>query len=93
MKSTNSNNGVKMVMVAGMLVREDQVEGRLKSLAQGRHLKNLLANDQLEEDKRLADEGYSPSEIACLRHSNRIARMTDMGLGTSTRVKRVRKKA
>ena len=93
MSTTNSNSSVKLVMVAGMLVRENQVEGRLKALAHGRALKEQLEEDQLEEDKRLADQGYTPSEIACLRHSNRIARMTDMGLGMSTRVRRVRKKA
>ena len=88
MKKSNSTS-VKMVMVAGLLVREDQVSGRLRALAHGRLLKEQLANDQKEQDKRLADEGFSPVEINCLRHSNRIRTMESMGLGTSARVRRM----
>lgn len=33
MKKSNSTTSVKMVMVAGLLVREDQVEGRRRALA------------------------------------------------------------
>jgi len=72
-------------MVAGLLVREDQVENRLKALAHGRELKSILKADQAEEDKQLKEKGYSPQEIACLRHANRISRLENAGFGTSTR--------
>ena len=88
-KSTNSNNIVKLVWVAGVQVRADQVEGRLKALAHGRKLKEQLHSDEAEEDKQLADQGYSPSEIACLRHANRVRTMENMCLGTSARVRRI----
>lgn len=89
MKKSNSTTSVKLVMVAGLLVREDQVEGRRRALAYGRFLKEQLADDQRREDKRLADMGYSPDEITCLRHSNRIRTLENMGLGTSARVRRM----
>ena len=79
------SKAVKMVWVAGLLVREDQVQGRLQALARGRNLKAQLAADQKEEERRLADKGYSPSEITCLRHSNRIRTLENMGFGTITR--------
>ena len=81
----NSNSSVKLVWCAGIQIPADKVEGRLKALAQGRALKTLLADDQAKEDKRLADEGYKPEEIACLRHVNRIRQMEAQGFGTSSR--------
>lgn len=78
-------NSIKMVMCAGMLVREDQVENRLKSLRRGRELKALLADDEAKEREDLKKAGYSPSEIACLRHANRIRQMESQGFGTITR--------
>ena len=89
MKKSNSKTSVKMVLISGLLVREDQVAGRLRALAHGRALKAMLAADQKEEEKQLADKGFSPEEIACLRHSNRIKTMESMGLGTSARVRRM----
>ena len=76
---------VKMVMVAGMLIPESKVEGRLKALAQARNLKKQLLQDQEEENRRLKDKGFSPEDIACLRHANRIRTMEAMGLGVSQR--------
>ena len=89
MVTTKSKNSVKMVMISGMLVPESKVEGRLRALAHGRNLKAQLAEDQKKADKRLADEGFSPEDIACLRHANRIKTMEAMGLGKSTRIKRI----
>lgn len=85
MNAKTNKTSVKMVWVAGLLVREDQVENRLKALARGRNLKKQLLQDQKDEDRRLKDEGLSPEEIACLRHANRIRTMETMGLGTSQR--------
>ncbi|MBR6356213.1 MAG: hypothetical protein IKR92_05105 [Alphaproteobacteria bacterium] len=89
MVTTKSKNSVKMVMISGMLVPESKVEGRLRALAHGRNLKAQLAEDQKKADKRLADDGFSPEDIACLRHANRIKTMEAMGLGKSTRIKRI----
>ena len=75
----------KLVWVAGVQVREDQVQGRLQALARGHNLKAQLAADQKEEERKLADKGYSPSEIFCLRHANRIKTLENMGFGTITR--------
>lgn len=86
-------NNVKLVWVAGIQVREDQVQGRLQALARGRNLKAQLAADQKEEEKRMADKGYSPSEISCLRHANRIKTLENMGFGTITRCCRVKRPA
>lgn len=76
---------VKMVCINGMLIPESKVAGRLKALAKGRELKSMLAEDQAKEDKELADKGYSPSDIACLRHANRIKQMEAQGYGTISR--------
>ena len=89
MVTTKSKNSVKMVMISGMLVPESKVQGRLQALARGRALKEQLAEDQKKADKRLADDGFSPEDIACLRHANRIKTMEAMGLGKSTRIKRI----
>lgn len=72
-------------MVAGMLIPESKVESRLKALALGRGLKALLVADQKKIDQQLRDEGYPEHEINCLRHSNRIRTMENMGLGISQR--------
>ena len=89
MENKKQNNGIKMVMCFGMLIPESRVEGRLKALAFGSNLKNILKKDQAEEERQMADKGYSPQEIACLRHANRIKAMEHMGLGTPSRVRRI----
>lgn len=83
--TTKNSKSVKMVMISGMLVPESKVEGRLRALAHGRNLKAQLAEDQKKADKRLADDGFSPEDIACLRHANRIKTLENMGFGQSRR--------
>lgn len=85
MVTTNNKQTVKLVKIGNMQVPESKVEGRLKALDRGRELKAQLAADQAKEDKELADKGYSQTDINCLRHANRIARLEAQGHGTITR--------
>ena len=85
MVTTTNKQTIKLVKIGNMLVPESKVEGRLKALAKGREIKAQLEADQAKEDQKLAEEGYSQTDINCLRHANRIARLEAQGHGTIKR--------
>lgn len=76
-----------------MQIPEDKVVGRLNALRQAQERKNYYlaeeAKHQAEEEKEMLEKGYTKTEINCLRHANRIARLEAMGYGVSHRVKRI----
>ena len=90
MKTTTTNQkSVKLVWVAGIQVPADKAEGRIKAL---RHAREMKAKYNAIEAQRLAEEtdemlkqGYTMTEINCLRHANRIKQMESQGFGTSQR--------
>ena len=63
MKTTNE----KMVCVAGMMIPESKVEGRMKALANGRRIKSekdaALAATRREETEQMHKAGWTDDEI------------------------------
>lgn len=58
----------KMVCVAGMMIPESKVEGRMKALANGRRIKSekdaALAATRNEEKRKLREDGWTEDEIS-----------------------------
>ena len=83
----------KMVWVAGMLLPESKVEGRLASLKATREEKKSIQEQEAarraEETEELRAAGWSTADINSYFLTQKLNTMENMGLGISKRIIRV----